>query len=249
MLTRIFVVFALLCGGVFAEKIEVLAAASLKFVLEDIKKEFLQTHTHDTIEISYISSGKAYAQIQNGSLAELFIAADTQYPQKLYQDKLAADTPKNYVRGKLVIFSANKNFNANTIEILKNPSIQHIAIPNAKLAPYGVAAEEYIKSAKLEQILAPKLVLGESIGQATTYVLEGSAEIGFSALSMVIKEAQKEGSPITYSIIDEKLYAPIVQSLVITKAGKDSQLAKEFAQYLLGKKAQAIFASYGYDAP
>lgn len=249
MLTRIFVIFALLCGGVFAEKIEVLAAASLKCVLEDIKKEFLQTHTHDTIEISYISSGKAYAQIQNGSLAELFIAADTQYPQKLYQDKLAADTPKNYVLGKLVIFSANKNFNANTIEILKNPSIQHIAIPNAKLAPYGVAAEEYIKSAKLEQILAPKLVLGESIGQATTYVLEGSAEIGFSALSMVIKEAQKEGSPITYSIIDEKLYTPIVQSLVITKAGKDSQLAKEFAQYLLGEKAQAIFASYGYDAP
>lgn len=249
MLLRAVLVCGLLVGSALAENIQVLAAASLKFVLEDIKKEFLQTRKGDNIEISYISSGKAYAQIQNGSPAELFIAADTEYPQKVYKEKLGADKPQNYVRGKLVVFSANKKFDASTPDVLKNPDIKHIAIPNAKLAPYGVAAEAYIKSAKLGEIVNPKLVLGESIGQATTYVLEGSAEVGFSALSMVIKEAKKKGSNITYTIIDEKLYKPIVQSLIITKAGKDSQLAKDFAQYVLDSKAQAIFRSYGYDAP
>lgn len=249
MLLRVVLACGLLVSSALAEKIQVLAAASLKFVLEDIKNEFLQTREGDSIEISYISSGKAYAQIQNGSPAELFIAADTEYPQKVYKEKLGADKPQNYVRGKLVVFSANKDFDASTPEVLKNPAIKHIAIPNAKLAPYGVAAEAYIKSAKLEKLLNPKLVLGESIGQATTYVLEGSAEVGFSALSMVIKEAQKEGSAITYAIIDEKLYKPIVQSLIITKAGKDSKLAKDFAQYVLDSKAQEIFKSYGYDAP
>ncbi|WP_394958486.1 molybdate ABC transporter substrate-binding protein [uncultured Helicobacter sp.] len=249
MLLRIVLVCGLFVSSVVAEQIQILAAASLKFVLEDIKQEFLQTRKGDSIEISYISSGKAYAQIQNGSPAQLFIAADTEYPQKLYQANLGASAPQNYVRGKLVVFSANKDFDASTPEILKNPAIKHIAIPNAKLAPYGVAAEAYIKSAKLGKLISPKLVLGESIGQATTYVLEGSAEVGFSALSMVIKEAQKEGSPITYAIIDEKLYEPIVQALIITKAGKDSALAKDFAQYVLGSKAQEIFKSYGYDAP
>lgn len=249
MLLRIVLVCGLFVSSVVAEQIQILAAASLKFVLEDIKQDFLQTRKGDSIEISYISSGKAYAQIQNGSPAQLFIAADTEYPQKLYQANLGASAPQNYVRGKLVVFSANKDFDASTPEILKNPAIKHIAIPNAKLAPYGVAAEAYIKSAKLGKLLNPKLVLGESIGQATTYVLEGSAEVGFSALSMVIKEAQKEGSPITYTIIDEKLYEPIVQALIITKAGKDSVLAKDFAQYVLGSKAQEIFKSYGYDAP
>lgn len=249
MLLRIVLVCGLFVSSVVAEQIQILAAASLKFVLEDIKQEFLQTRKGDSIEISYISSGKAYAQIQNSSPAQLFIAADTEYPQKLYQANLGASAPQNYVRGKLVIFSANKDFDASTPEILKNPAIKHIAIPNAKLAPYGVAAEAYIKSAKLGKLLNPKLVLGESIGQATTYVLEGSAEVGFSALSMIIKEAQKEGSPITYTIIDEKLYEPIVQALIITKAGKDSALAKDFAQYVLGSKAQEIFKSYGYDAP
>lgn len=249
MLLRVVLACGLLVSSALAEKIQVLAAASLKFVLEGIKNEFLQTREGDSIEISYISSGKAYAQIQNGSPAELFIAADTEYPQKVYKEKLGADKPQNYVRGKLVVFSANKDYDASTSEVLKNPAIKHIAIPNAKLAPYGVAAEAYIKSAKLEKLLNPKLVLGESIGQATTYVLEGSAEVGFSALSMVIKEAQKEGSAITYAIIDEKLYKPIVQSLIITKAGKDSKLAKDFAQYVLDSKAQEIFKSYGYDAP
>ena len=171
MLLRVVLACGLLVSSALAEKIQVLAAASLKFVLEGIKNEFLQTREGDSIEISYISSGKAYAQIQNGSPAELFIAADTEYPQKVYKEKLGADKPQNYVRGKLVVFSANKDYDASTSEVLKNPAIKHIAIPNAKLAPYGVAAEAYIKSAKLEKLLNPKLVLGESIGQATTYVL------------------------------------------------------------------------------
>ncbi|MGI0406018.1 molybdate ABC transporter substrate-binding protein [Helicobacter himalayensis] len=243
---RIVLICALFVSGAFAEKINVLAAASLKFVLEDIKTEFLKSHEDDEIEISYLSSGKAYAQIKNGSPAELFVAADSGYPQKVFEDGLGADKPQDYVCGKLVVFSANKDFNASSAKILQDSKIKHIAIPNPKLAPYGVAAESYIKSVKLEKELEKKLVLGESIGQATTYVKEGAAEVGFSALSMVIKDEDKN---ITYTIIEQKYYNPIVQSLIVTKSGKDSKLAKDFAQYILDKKAQEIFKEYGYDAP
>ena len=41
------VLSAFICVGVVAEEINVLAAASLKYVLEDIKKEFLKTHKKD----------------------------------------------------------------------------------------------------------------------------------------------------------------------------------------------------------
>lgn len=244
---RAVLICVLFISGAFAEKISVLAAASLKFVLEDIKAEFLKSHKNDEIEISYLSSGKAYAQIQNGSPAELFIAADSGYPQKVFENGLGADKPQDYARGKLVVFSANKDFNANDAKILQDSKIKHISIPNPKLAPYGVAAESYIKSMKLEKALEKKLVLGESIGQATTYVKEGAAEVGFSALSMVIKDEDKN---ITYTIIDQTYYDPIVQSLIVTKSGKDSKLAKDFAQYILvSKKAQEIFKEYGYDTP
>lgn len=228
-----------------AEEINVLAAASLKYVLEDIKKTFLRTHKGHTIHISYISSGKAYAQIQNGSPTHLFIAADTSYPLKLYEEKLALNPPQNYAKGKLVLFSINKTLNAKDVNVLLNPKVRDIAIPNPKLAPYGRAAQEFLQSQKLEKILAPKLRIGESIGQATTYVLQGSSELGFSALSMVIKDKTPH---LTYTLIDEKTYKPINQALIIPLYGKDSQLAKDFATFITqDKSAQAIFQEYGYD--
>ncbi|RAX52257.1 molybdate ABC transporter substrate-binding protein [Helicobacter sp. 16-1353] len=227
-----------------AEDIMVLAAASLKYVLEDIKTEFLKTRPGDKIDTSYIASGKAYNQIINGAPAQLFIAADTSYPERLYKDNGAAEAPVNYVKGKLVLFSIDKNLKIDSLNILKDSKIKHIALPNPKLAPYGVAAQQSLESAKLWDSVQPKIVLGESIGQATQYVKSGGSEVGFSALSMVIKD--KEAN---YLVVDEATYKPILQAMVITKYGKDSKLAKDFKDFILSPKAQEIFATYGYSKP
>lgn len=235
------------CTSAISEEINVLAAASLKYALEDIKSAYLKTHKNDKIHISYISSGKAYAQIQNGAPAHLFIAADVSYPQKLYDKKLAPLPPINYAKGKLVLFSANAAFKVKSIDILQNTNITHIAIPNSKLAPYGRAAEEFLKSQKLDKKLKNKLSTGDSIGQTTTYVLTGASEIGFSALSMVIKDKTPH---LTYILIDEGTYKPINQALIIPLFGKDSQLAKDFAKYIIHSQvAQKILKEYGYDKP
>lgn len=227
-----------------AETINVLAAASLKYVLEDIKAEFLKTHQDETINVSFISSGKAFAQIQNGSPTHLFIAADTSYPQTLYENGLAKEKPANYARGKLVLMSADPHLKVKDLEILKTRSIAHIAIANPKLAPYGRAAEEFLTSQNLLKELSPKLVIGNSIGQATSFVLQGASEVGFSALSMVIKN---DIPHLSYIIIDENMYQPINQALVIPNHGSDSKLAKEFSEFILhSESAQALLQSYGY---
>lgn len=227
-----------------AEDIMVLAAASLKYVLEDIKTEFLKDRSGDNIDISYIASGKAYNQIVNGSPTHLFIAADTSYPQKLFDTKATNDTPINYVRGKLILFSINKNMNIDSLDMLKNGNIKHIALPNPKLAPYGVAAMQAMESAKIYDNIKDKIVLGESIGQATQYVKSGSSEIGFSALSMVIKDKDAN-----YFVIDENTYNPILQAMVLTKNGENSKLANDFKDFILKDKAQKIFLEYGYSKP
>lgn len=242
---NICILSAFICVGAVAEEINVLAAASLKYVLEDIKNAYLKTHKKDKIQISYLSSGKAYAQIKNGFPAHLFIAADVSYPQKLYDDKLAHSQPINYAKGKLVLFSAHSAFKVQNIDILQNDTITHIAIPNPKLAPYGRAAEEFLTSQKLNKKLKNKLSIGDSIGQATSYVLTGASEIGFSALSMVIKDKTPH---LTYILIDESTYKPINQALIIPTFGEDSKLAKDFANYIISSEsAQKIFKEYGYD--
>lgn len=50
----------------------------------------------------------------------------------------------------------------------------------------------------------------------------------------------------SYVSIDESLYQPINQALVITNYGKDSKLAKDFKAYMLGKEAKEKFLKFGY---
>lgn len=227
-----------------AEDIMVLAAASLKFVLEDIKGEFLKNRPGDKIEVSYLASGKAYNQIVNGSPAHFFIAADTDWPKKLYEGKYTSDVPVNYVIGKLVLVSYNKNLKITSLDILRDKNIKDIAIPNPKLAPYGVAGEQALKRAGIYNAVKDRLRIGESIGQTYQFIKTGASEIGFNALSMTIKDADAN-----YIVINKDVYDPIAQAMVITEKGKDSKLAKDFKEYLLGARAQEIFASYGYDKP
>ncbi len=241
---KILLVMLLAFASANAEEIMVLAAASLKFVLEDIKTEFLKDRSGDKIEVSYIASGKAYNQIINGSPAHFFIAADTGYTQKLYDGKNTTDKPVNYVKGKLVLVSYNKNLKLDSLEVLKDSKISKVAIPNPKLAPYGVAGEQALKKSKLYDAVKDKLVVGESIGQTYQYIKTGASEVGFNALSMVIKDKDAN-----YFVVPAADYEPIAQAMVITNAGKDSKLAKDFKAYILGAKAQEIFASYGYDKP
>ena len=90
-----------------------------------------------------------------------------------------------------------------------------------------------------------KFVIGESIGGATTYVESKNAEVGFTALSMLGKNGI-DTPTMSFVVIDEKLYKPIEQALIITNYGKDSKLAQEFKDYILGQKGKEKFIQFGY---
>ena len=239
-----------LCGVFFAiniqaEEIKVLGAASLKYVLDEIKNDFLKDRKSDKIEITYLSSGKAYAQIKNGLPAHLFVAADVSYPAKLYEEKLTPEKEVIYARGKLVLWSNNADFKITDLKDILNPKITHIALPNPKVVPFGRAAIEVLESTKLLDRIKDKFVVGESIGAATTYVESKNAEVGFSALSM-LGEGGIHTDTMSYVSIDEKLHKPIDQALVLLKEGANSKLARDFRDYILSKKAKEKFIKFGY---
>lgn len=244
------IIIAGICGVIFsvsaqAEEIKVLAAASLKYVLEEIKTDFLSNNKGNTIQISYISSGKAYAQIKNGSPTHLFVAADVSYPARLYAEKLAPYPEEIYAKGKLVLWSNHAMFKVKEFRDILHPNITHIAISNPKVAPYGRASMEALEATKMLQQVQGKFVTGESIGSATTYVESKNAEVGFTALSM-LGEGGINTPTMSFVAIDESLYKPIEQALVITNYGKDSKLAQAFKDYILSKEAKEKFVKFGY---
>lgn len=89
-----------------------------------------------------------------------------------------------------------------------------------------------------------KIVQGENITQAHQFVATGNAELGFVALSQVIKDG-KIGSGSGW-VVPPSYYTPIRQDAVLLNAGKGKPAAEALLKYLKGDAAKAVILSYGY---
>lgn len=224
----------------FAENINVLAAANLSKVLDNIKTKYLETHPDHTINITYIASGKAYAQIKNQAPIHLFVSADISYPQKLFNEKLATK-PQVYAQGVLVLWS--KKISIQDLNTLLDSKITNIALPNPELAPYGRAAKQAMERTQIYSKISHKIAQATSISQAHQWIENQNCEIGFDALSLIILN----NKDISFIKVDPNLYDPIEQALTLTNLGATSPLAQDFANFILESKQ--TFKQYGYLVP
>lgn len=234
-------------AGVWAEDVEVAVAANFIKPMEQLAAHFEQA-TGNTLVVSFGSSGKLLEQIRNGAPFKVFLSADQTKPQTVEDEKL--DVPGSrftYAIGKLVLWSAKEGTVDNQGEVLKTGSFGHIAIANPKTAPYGSAALETMGKLGVLEVLQAKIVQGESIAQTREFVSSGNAELGFIALSQVIRDGRiSEGSGW---LVSPELYSPLKQDAVLLKTGENSTGAKALMDYLHSDEARAVIESFGYDLP
>jgi molybdate transport system substrate-binding protein len=228
-----------------AAEVSVAVAANFTAPMKTIAAEFARDTGHQA-KPSYGSSGKFYAQIKNGAPFQMFLSADDETPARLLQEGMAmADSRYTYAIGTLVLWSAQPSFVDAKGEVLKSGRFNKIALANPKLAPYGKAAVEVLTGMGLIDTLAPKFVQGENIAQTWQFASTGNAELGFVALSQVMKDG-KIGSGSGW-IVPAKLHTPIRQDAVILAAGKGNPAAEALMKYLKSDKAKAIIKTYGYE--
>lgn len=227
-------------------KITIAVAANMQYTIEALKAEFNKT---DKTEIDVVlgASGKLTQQIMQSAPFDIFISADTAFPKKLNDTGFAAEPPKVYAQGLLVLWSAKDNVQPTAdLKLLLNDDIQHIAIANPKTAPYGTAAEFILKKYNLYDKIATKLVTGESITQTSQFIATKAADIGFTAKSIVISDEMKDkGKWIELNRSD---YPPIKQAAVLLKYGQENHAAeaKKFYDFLFSAKAKEIYKKFGY---
>ena len=89
-----------------------------------------------------------------------------------------------------------------------------------------------------------KLVYGESVGQATQYIYKGLVDVGFTAKSVVLSPQMKNKG--RWIEIDDSLYSPIKQGVVILRHGKNNLYAQKFIEFLLSYTGKKILKKYGY---
>jgi molybdate transport system substrate-binding protein len=238
-------IFFLLTGSKFQEnKVTIAVAANAQYAMKEIEKQY-EKETGKNVELIIGSSGKFTAQIREGAPFDIFLSADTQYPQTLYKEGLTLSEPKIYAYGSLVLWTM-KDFDLLSINVLLLPEVKVIAIANPKVAPYGEASIDVMKYYKLYEKAEPKLVYGESISQVNQYISSKAADIGFTAKSVVLSpEMQGKGK---WMEIDKKAYKSIAQAAALLKSSKERNGvdAELFYNYLYSEKAKKIFRKYGY---
>lgn len=237
----------LLAPTAHADKITVAAAADLKFAMDEIVTGFTKSHSGDEVHVVYGSSGKFYAQIQQGAPYDLYFSADSAYPRELAKQGRAASQVMPYAVGRIVLWSAGMDAAKMTLSSLADPKIKKISIANPKHAPYGKRAEEALRAAGLWETVQSRLVFGENISQAAQYVQSGNAQVGIIALSLVLHPAlSKQGG---YHLIPDNTHTPLEQAFIITRLGANKPLANTFAAYVGSKQARSIMTKYGFVLP
>jgi molybdate transport system substrate-binding protein len=228
-----------------AGEVQVAVAANFTAPMQKIAAAFEQATGHKAL-LAFGSTGRFYAQVRNGAPFEVLLSADDETPARLEQEGLAvAGSRLTYATGRLVLWSATPGLVDARGEVLRQPGQAKVALADPKVAPYGAAAMQVMRNLGVLTALQPRLVQGESIGQAFQFVSTGNAPLGFVALAQVMSEGRiARGSAW---VVPANLHTPIRQDAVLLAKGKDNAAAAALMAFLRTDTARALIRAHGYE--
>jgi molybdate transport system substrate-binding protein len=179
-------------------------------------------------------------QIQNGAPYDVFLSANAQYVDGLASNrKLVPDSVMTYAIGRVgVLWKDGKHHDIN--DLTRN-WVRFVALPNPKLAPYGVAAEQSLQHAGIWGQIRPKIVYGENVEQALQMFESGNADAVLTSASLLQGKNPE--------LIPADWHQPITQKAGIVAESKNQEPARSFLAFLHSRTAQAIFQQFGFSSP
>ncbi len=230
------------CHNQDHDKMLIAVAANAQYAFEEIIDSF-EGRFGISCDLIVGSSGKISAQILEGAPFDIFVSADMKFPEKIFANGLAHDTPVIYGEGQIVLWSAGHQSIPSILD-LNSSKINHIAIANPAIAPYGVAAVETLEYFELFDQVESKLVYGESIAQVNQFVLSQAVDFGFTAKAAVF--SPKLSGVGTWVDVDENAFRPIKQGIVVLKNSQKIDQALTFKSFLTSDPAKRILVKHGY---
>ena len=234
-----------------AEETPVIAVASnFAPVTEEISKQFTAL-TGKNIRISAGASGTLFRQIESGAPFELFLSADEEYVQRLYEKGLTIDNGSIYAIGILVLYiphTSHLEYRQNMDGIIRQIILDKsctVAIANPELAPYGMAARQVLNRFRTANNLQGREILGENVGQTAQFALSGTVDAAFLPYSLAITPPMQNTGH--FEQVPAGWYRPVVQRMVLMKNA--GAVASDFYDYLSSKAAQQIIIKFGYSIP
>jgi len=234
--------------GAHADTLTVAVASNFAEPLRDIASKFEAKSGHEVL-ISPGSTGKLYAQIIHGAPYDIFLSADAHRPELLEQKSMiVAGSRFTYSVGQLVAWSRDSEFaNSACVDGLQQLGEKKLAIANPALAPYGLAAKQYLVGRGLWGELQKNLVFGENIAQTLQFAASGGASIALIAESQ-LRRAKDFAATCAVPIAGDT-HDPILQQAVQMARESAAPAVGQFLEFLRGPKSRAIIRHYGYLLP
>jgi molybdate transport system substrate-binding protein len=215
------------------------AAADLIGVEQPLTRSFERAYSDITVRFTTAASGVLKQQIENGAPYDIFLSANARYLDDLVQKgAILKDSAVDYAQGEIGVVW--RDGVAHQVQDLAAPAVQFLALPNPKLAPYGVAARQALTRIGLWSSVQSKIVYGENVQQTWQLFESGNADAVITSWSILYN---RRGS-----LLDPSLYAPITQRGGIVASTTNLQQARKFMIFLTGPDGASILASHGLRA-
>ena len=218
----------------------VAAASDLSTVGPQLTAAFCEGAADCPVRFVNGSSAVLAQQIDQAAQFDLFLSANAAFVDQLASNgKIVPASVKPYAVGRLgVLWRDGKK---HPLRDLSTQAAKYLALPNPKLAPYGVAAQEALEYAGLWGMVQSKVVYGENVRQALQLVESGNAD------AVITSDSLLQGKDA--DLIPADWHKPIVQKAGIVAASQNREGAQRFLDFLLGEVGQAILARYGFGKP
>ncbi|MDQ2711774.1 MAG: molybdate ABC transporter substrate-binding protein [Acidobacteriota bacterium] len=241
MSSSLIVFFLIFAGiGVAQNTLTVAAAADLSSLESDLASSFGKTAPDVRVRFVTESSAALAQQIENGAPYDVFMSANAQFVDKLaLNGKLLTGSVRPYVVGRLGLLWKDRG--THDLNYLANTAIHVVALPNPKLAPYGVAAQQAIERAGIWPQVQPKVVYGENVRQTLQMFETGNADAVLTSASLLVGKSHVP--------IPSHWHKPILQKAGIVATTGNREAAEGFLRFLSSPAGQAVFTRYGFGAP
>ncbi len=231
LITIIFVFGAWPLSPVYAEQhIHVAAASSLFAFLPEFKMQFEKLYPYQ-LKISLASSGQLYRQIEAGAPFDVFISAHMRYVTALAQkERILSHFP--LATAHIALYRRDMPITNNLTNLqVKGP----LLIPHPEIAPFGIAAKEYLQNTGNWEHLGSHLILGNSAMHTTQMAKAGAATYAILPLQSAKHLAEKNIG--FYTVIPNHLHSPILYTWVAIN--RQSTASNRFALEALNQFLQS----------
>ncbi len=228
-----------------ADELHIATVTAFEETLLQLKPLFEQETGH-TFTAAGDAGGTIYQQIKAGAAIDVFLAADTEYPNKLIEEDFAwADSLTIYALGRLVLWVKSPKSLLVNENILSDLDV--IAIPDTEKTAYGRAVQQVLQKLNLWERLQAKIIIKKTTGEVYRQISNRQVNAGFISLSQYLSSAENLGTACW--IVPQHLHQPIHHGAVIMRTTPHLEAAQALLEFLHHPKALKIIHDFGFRVP